>query len=161
MGSFQAKNKDFLRTLDPTGKLFALVSSIEDVVNATLDQTGASGVLQTGQAPASPPAPAQLNVAAAGGIYQVNITDPTQGVNYVLEYSTLPGFPTNATRQVPLALGVTSYRATLGNQVLFWRVRAGFPTAPHASPLSAPTYFGSSAKPNPVIGGGATVGPPV
>jgi hypothetical protein len=158
MGNFQAKNKDFLKTLDPSGKLFDLVSSIEQEINAQKSQTGAAGILQTGQQPATPPAPAKLSVAAAGGIFQVNITDQTPGVNYVLEYSPTSNFA--SPRQVPLALGVTQYRAALGNQQLFWRVRSGYPTAPHSAPLSPPTYFGSAATPTPVVGGGSTIGPP-
>jgi hypothetical protein len=158
MGNFVAKNKDFLKTLDPTGKLYDLVSSIEAEISAQKSQTGASGVLQTGQAPPTPPAPTSLVVQAAGGIFQVNITDATPGVNYVLEYSPSPNF--SNPRQIPLALGVTQYRSTLGNQTLYWRVRSGYPTAPHASPLSAPTYFGSAPNPTKVVGGGATIGPP-
>ena len=91
MGNFAAKNKDWLKTLDPTGKLYDLVGSIENEINAQKSQTGAAGILQTGQAAPTPPAPAKLNVQAAGGIFQVNITDQTPGVNYVLEYSPTVG----------------------------------------------------------------------
>jgi hypothetical protein len=159
MGNFVAKNKDFLKTLDPTGKLYDLVGSIEQEINAQKSQTGAAGVLQTGQPAPTPPPPAKLSVAAAGGIFQVNITDQTPGVNYVLEYSTTPNF-TAAPKQIPLALGATQYRGSLGNQTLFWRVRSGYPTAPHSAPLSPPTYFGTAAAPTPVTGGGAVIGPP-
>jgi hypothetical protein len=158
MGNFAAKNKDWLKTLDPTGKLYDMVGSIEQEINAQKSQTGAAGILQTGQAPPTPPSPAKLSVAAAGGIFQVNVTDQTPGVNYVLEYSPTANFATP--RQVPLALGVNQYRANLGNQTLHWRVRSGYPTAPHSAPLSPPTYFGSAAQPTPVVGGGSTIGPP-
>lgn len=158
MGNFAAKNKDFMKTLDPTGKLYDLVTSMEAAVNNLQDQTGAAGTLQKGQPAPTPPAPTKIDVAAAGGIFQVNITDQTPGVNYVLEYSPTANF--SNPRQIPLALGVTSYRSTLGNQLLFWRVRSGFPTAPHAAPLSPPTYFGTAAQPTPVTGGGSTIGPP-
>jgi hypothetical protein len=159
MGNFAAKNKDYMRTLDPTGKLYDMVSSIEEAVNNVQSQTGAAGTLQKGQSAPVPPKPANISVAAAGGIFQVNIADQTPGVNYVLEYSTTKNFPANPA-QIPLALGVKQYRAALGNQTLFWRVRSGFPTAPHSAPLSEPTYHGTAAAPTPVVGGGATIGPP-
>jgi hypothetical protein len=158
MGNFSAKNKDFLKTLDPTGKLFDLITSIEQEVNAQKSQTGAAGILQTGQAPATPPPPTAITVAAAGGIFQINITDQTPGVNYILEYSPTANFA--APRQIPLALGVNQHRAYLGNQTLFWRVRSGYPTAPHSAPLSPPRYLGTEAQPTPIVGGGATIGPP-
>ncbi len=154
MGDFSVRNKDFMKTLDPSGKLYDAFSSLESEINAQKSQTGATGVGK----PATPPAPTQLSVAASGGIFQVNVNDTTPGVNYVLEYSPDPGF--SNPRQIPLALGATQYRGTLGNQLLFWRVRSGYPTAPHAAALSGPTYFGTAAKPTPVTGGGATVGPP-
>lgn len=159
MGNFSARNKDFTKTLDPTGKLFDLISSMEEEMNAQKTQTGAAGSLQKGQAPQTPPPPAAISVQASGGIFQVNITDQTPGVNYVLEYSPTANFPPNP-RQISLALGANQYRSMLGNQTLFWRVRSGYPTAPHSAPLSPPTYFGSPTAPTPVIGGGATIGPP-
>jgi hypothetical protein len=158
MGNFQAKNKDFLKTLDPTGKLYELIGSIEDEVNAQKSQTGAAGVLQKGQSAPVPSAPTKLDVAAAGGIFQVNVTDQQPGVNYILEYSPTVGF--SNPRQIALPLGVTQYRGFLGNQTLFWGVKAGNPTAPHGAPLSGRTYFGTAAAPTPVVGGGATIGPP-
>lgn len=147
-----------MKTIDPSGKLFDLVSSMEEEMNAQKSQTGAAGSLQKGQAPQTPPPPAKIDVQASGGIFQVNITDQTPGVNYVLEYSPTSNF--TSPRQIPLALGANQHRAYLGNQIFFWRVRSGFPTAPHAAPLSPPTYFGTATQPTPVIGGGATIGPP-
>ena len=55
MGNFAAKIKDWLKTLDPTGKLYDMVGSIEQEINAQKSQTGAAGILQTGQAPPTPP----------------------------------------------------------------------------------------------------------
>ena len=159
MGNFAAKNKDFMKTLDATGKLYDLVSSMEAEINAQKSQTGAAGILQTGQSAPIPPAPTLLTVVAAGGIVQVNVIDSTPGVNYVLEYSPTPNF--SAPRQIALPLGVTSFRFFSGNQTSFWGVRSGYPTAPHAAPLSQRTYFGTATQPTPVIGGGATVGPPL
>jgi hypothetical protein len=159
VGNFVAKNKDFMKTIDPTGKLYAMVSSIEDEINAQKAQTGAAGVTQTGQGAPSPKPPTAIDVQAAGGIFQVNVTDAQPGVNYVLEYSTTKGF-TATPRQIALPLGVKSYRGFLGNQTLYWGVKAGNQTAPHAAPLSDRTYFGTSAEPTPVIGGGSTIGPP-
>jgi hypothetical protein len=159
MGNFAAKNKDYMKTLDPTGKLYDLVASFEGEINAQKSQTGAAGLLQTGEPAPTPRAPAQLNVVAAGGIIQVNVIDSTPGVNYILEYSPTPNF--SAPRQIALPLGVTSFRFFAGNQTSFWGVRAGYPTAPHAAPLSQRTYFGTATQPTPVIGGGATVGPPL
>jgi hypothetical protein len=155
MGKFAAKNKDYMKTFDPTGKLYDLVSSLEDEINAQKSQTGATGV----GAPTAPAPPTKLTVVASGGIFQANIVPSEQGVNHVLEYSPTANFPANPA-QIPLALGATQYRGFLGNQTLFWRVRAGNQTAPHAAPLSAPTYHGTAASPTPVIGGGATIGPP-
>jgi hypothetical protein len=147
---FSVKNLDFLKTIDPSGKLYDGIKSIQDEINAQKSQTGAAG---TGQ-PSTPPKPAQLNVAASGGIFQINVTDQTPGVQYTLEYSPLASFV--APRSYPLNPGQNSWRASLGNQTLFWRVKSSYPLGP----TSEPTYFGTSAQPTPVVGGGAAIGPP-
>ena len=154
MGQFQPKNFPFLRQFDPSGKLQECIQSIADEINATKTQTGANGV-GPGQTPNSPHA---IAVSAAGGIFQVAITDNQSGVNYFLEYSTTPGFANP--RLIPLGPS-TSARVNLGNQTLFWRVSAGLPTAPHGSALSSPTYFtDNQGHPLAVRGGGTSIGPP-
>ena len=155
MADFQVRNKLWTRTLDPSGKLYDLITSLEEEISNLKSQTAASG----SQAPATPQAPSALTVSASGGIFQINITPSQQGVNHVIEYSPQQSFA--QPRQIFLGAGVTSERRNLGASALFFRVRAGLPTAPHASPLSDPTYFGSASVPTPVIGGGATIGPPV
>lgn len=152
MADFQVKNIDFLRTIDPTGKLYEALKSVQDEVNAQKSQTGATGL----GTPSAPNQPIGLTVSAAGGIFQVSVSDNQQGVNYTLEYSAISSFSTY--RQIYIGPAM-SYRANLGNQMLFWRVRAGKPTSPHGAPLSSPTYFGTLAQPTPVQGGGATIGP--
>lgn len=149
--NFQVKNLDYLRGQDP--RLAEALQSLQDAVNTMATQTGAAP-----QGPPSTPAtPSALNVTAAGGIFDIAITDnnPSQsGVapDYFLEYSTQASFQ----QPVVIHLGpARNHRATLGNQTLYWRA---YSQVGRSSPPSPPVYFGGP-RPIPVIGGGASFGP--
>jgi hypothetical protein len=108
--------------------------------------------------PDPPAAPSALVVTAAGGIFDVAITDNTPeqtGIapDYFLEYSTTPSFGTPTV----VYLGPTrNWRRSLGNQTLYFLCYSQFGRASQPSPK---VYFGSATTPIPVIGGGSTSGP--
>lgn len=154
MFDYTPKHLQFLRQLDPTGKLAEVIADIAQEINAVKNQTGAQGNIQT----QAPTAPQGVTVTAQGGVFQISIADSQPGVNYFVEYSPNQAF--SVVRTFPVGAN-RNPRIFLGNQNLFFRVRTGYPTAPHGTPLSDPTYFGNSAQPTIVAGGGTVVGPPV
>ena len=102
-----------------------------------------------------PPAPSQLHVTAAHGIFDIKIDDHNpvnRGINYFVEYSKSPSF--NAPTTIDLGSS-RNHRAFLGNQALHWRAHSSYPT----SPRSAPVYHGTSVNPHRVERGGAITGP--
>jgi hypothetical protein len=105
---------------------------------------------------AAPPAPTSVNVTAAGGIFDVAITDnnPVQrGINYFVEYSDNPSFV--KPRVIDLGQSRNERRA-LGNQTLYFRAYSSYPTSPRSD---AVYHGGSATNPVAVAGGGATSGP--
>jgi len=126
--------------------------AIENALNTIASQTAASAAGPQ----ISSPRPANLQVSAAGGVYDIAITDdaPIQrGVEYFLEYSTTPAF----NQPTVIHLGTTrNHRVFLGNQTFYWRAYSQY--GPASAP-SAPVYFGGSQNPTPVAGGGTITGP--
>ena len=98
-----------------------------------------------------PPAITALSVLASSGVFDIQIQDNSpvnRGINYFVEYSTTASFA----QPHVVDLGASrSYRATWGNQTLYFRAYSQYPTS---SP-SATVYFGPSAAPTAVVGGGA------
>lgn len=147
------RNISQIRSSNPL--LAEALESIAEQVGHVADQTTAT-LHTTTQAP---PPPEALNVTASGGVFDFAITHtaPVQrGINYFVEYSQSPSFAQAST----IDLGQSrNHRVFLGNQTLYFRTRAGYPT----SPPSEPTYFiagsGSPAQPTAVVGGGAIAGP--
>lgn len=101
-----------------------------------------------------PTAPAQINVTATNGWFDVTLLDPDpqRGVQYFVESDTNPSFP--APRTYPLGTSRTFYHQ-LGNQTLYWR---GYSQYPGSDP-SGYVIFGG-ANPVAVTGGGASGPPP-
>lgn len=149
---FQVKNLDYITQDDARyGEAFR---QLQTIINNLAQQTATApeGL------PDAPAAPTSLVVTAAGGIFDVAITDNNPAQNgiapdYYVEYSTTPGFTTPTV----IYLGPTrNWRRTLGNQTLYFRCYSQFGRASQASPI---VYFGNAAAPTPVVGGGATAGP--
>lgn len=134
-----------------------LGETLQTIQNALNNMAAQAAISADGDLPA-PGAPAQLSVTAAGGIFDITITDNnpdgTQlAPDYFLEYSTTAAF----VQPSQIHLGPARvWRGNLGNQTLFWRCYSQYGRASQPSPF---TYFGSSANPTPVVGGGAIAGP--
>lgn len=152
MPNFQIPNLPYHQQKDP--RLGETLQAIQDAFNTMAQQAGISAQGQQ----ITPTPPQQLNVTAAGGVYDIQIQDnaPSQtGIapDYFLEYSTTPGF----VAPVVVHLGpARNHRVTLGNQTLYWRTYSQFG---RASQPSSPTYFGTAQTPTPVAGGGTITGP--
>lgn len=149
---FQLKNLDYISQDDARyGEAFR---QLQTVINNLAAQTASApeGL------PDPPAAPTSLVVTAAGGIFDIAISDnnPSQsGIapDYFLEYSTSQSFATPTV----IHLGPTrNWRRMLGNQTLYFRCYSQFGRASQPSPT---IYFGNAAAPTPVVGGGATSGP--
>jgi len=142
-------NQTYIQHLD--SKLAQALDDIVRQVQSVAQQVVASPVGAT----AAPSPISQLTVTAADGIFDVQIQDNSpvsRGINYFVEYSTT----TNFAQPHVVDLGAArTYRATWGNQTLYFRAYSQYPT----SPPSTVVYFGSVASPIPVAGGGAAVGP--
>ncbi len=127
------------------------LESLAEAIGNVAQQTTAT---PQGTTPAPPP-PDALQVASAGGIFDVAIPHAApimRGANYFLEYSTSSSFAHPYT----IDLGASrNFRGFLGNQNLFFRARVQYPTGPP----SAPIYFGPQSSPTMVNGGGSTTGP--
>jgi hypothetical protein len=123
-----------------------LAEALDDIIKGVSDNT---------QPPTAPPQVSALQVTASGGIFDIAVTDNNpvyRGVNYFVEYSSQPSFA----QPHVIDLGASrNYRATFGNQTLYFRAYSQYPS----SPPSAPVYYGTATKPNAVLGGGATLGP--
>lgn len=128
-----------------------LGETIRSIQNAINQHGTVSGVDPTAVYP-TPDAPSSLSVTAANGFFDAVITDanPVRGVEYWLEWSTEASFSTATTRQIHLVASRNWY-GQLGNMTLYWRCFSQFP----GSNPSGFTYFGTSAKPTAVVGGGA------
>ena len=98
---------------------------------------------------AAPPAPADISVSAADGIFDIAVKDPSSpmhGINYFLESATNAAF----LNPTVYDLGATrNARIQLGNQALYWRTYSQY----LGSNPSPPTTFGGPA-PTAVTGGG-------
>ena len=143
MPNLTVRNLNEIRTRDPK-----LAEALDDII------AGVSANNQNQQTDA-PPQISALQVTAAGGVFDIAITDNNpvyRGVNYFVEYSTTAAF----FQPVVVDLGASrNYRATWGNQTFYFRAYSQYPT----SPPSAPVYYGTQQNPTGVNGGGATSGP--
>jgi hypothetical protein len=152
MPDLQLPHIDYLRQRDP--RLAEAIEGIQSAINNLASQLGGAPV-GSQNAPIPPQA---LNVTAAGGIFDIAISDPYPATTevapeYFLEYSASPTF----SAPVVIHLGpARNHRAYLGNQTLYWRC---YSQVGRASPPSALTYFGPVNAPAAVAGGGATSGP--
>jgi len=129
-----------------------IYEALTQLVNAVNAVGRATGVDPSGSI--SPPAPiGSLNVTAAGGIFDLAITDNSavhRGIFYFAESDTTPAFA----RPYVYFLGSSrNYRVALGNQTLYWRAYSQY----LGSDPSAPVTFGT--PPAAVTGGGSTAGP--
>lgn len=101
------------------------------------------------------PAPiGSVSVAAAGGIFDIAITDNSavhRGIFYFAESDTTPAF---SAPRVYFLGSSRNLRIELGNQTLYWRAYSQY----LGSEPSAPVAFGT--PPAAVAGGGTTAGPP-
>jgi hypothetical protein len=139
----QVPEIEVARQIDP--RLYEALKKIIAGINALGLRTGVDphGTI------APPPAPAGLTVAAADGIFDIAVKDPSgpmHGINYFLESATNPAF----LNPTVYDLGATrNARIQLGNQTLYWRAYSQY----LGSNPSAPTTFGG-ATPTAVTGGG-------
>ena len=149
---FELPNLDYLGQKDP--RLAETLKAVRDALNNVAQQTGSIPV----GLPSKPPSPSALNVTAAGGIFDMAISDnnpANSGIapDYFIEYSLTQSFA----QPVVIHLGpARNHRANLGNQTLYFRA---YSQIGRASPPSDPIYMGPQAQPTPIIGGGATSGP--
>ena len=151
MPNVQVANLEYIRGKDP---MFAeALQSIANGLNNTAQQVTAD---PTSTGSTAPPQISGLSVTAAQGIFDIQITDNNpvyRGINYFVEYSTDIGF----TRPTVIDLGASrNHRANFGAQSLYFRAYSAYPT----SGASQAVYFGSSAQPTIVAGGGVVSGPP-
>jgi len=141
----QYTNRSHVQKIDPL--LAQALDSIVAQVQSVATQTAAT---INGFTP-SPPVISALSVLASSGIFDIQIQDnnPVQrGINYFVEYSTTPNFA----QPHIVDLGASrSYRATWGNQTLYFRAYSQYPT----SAPSEVVYFGASNAPTAVVGGGS------
>lgn len=150
--NIQLRNLDSIRKRDTL-----LAEALDDLVKAISTVALQTGSVAQGNAP-TPAAPSSLNVTAAGGIFDIAITDNNpqhSGIapDYFLEYSLTASFA----QPVVIHLGpARNFRANLGNQTLYWRAYSQIGRASQPSPK---VYFGNSVTPTPVVGGGAIAGP--
>lgn len=144
------KNIDHFRQTNPL--LAEALESIAQQVAHVADQTTATLHATT----AAPSPPDAISVVAAGGIFDIAITDKDpnapRGINYFVEYSQSPTFAQATTIDLGAA---RNYRANFGNQTLYFRAKRGVPTGPSSDPV----YFGTAIQPTAVVGGGSTSGP--
>jgi hypothetical protein len=126
--------------------------ALTQVVNAVNALGRGTGVDPSGSIEA--PAPiGGLNVTAAGGIFDLAITDNStvnRGIFYFAESDTTPAF---SQPYVHFLGSSRNYRVALGNQTLYWRAYSQY----LGSETSAPVTFG--APPTAVAGGGTVAGP--
>jgi hypothetical protein len=126
--------------------------ALTQIVNAVNSAGRATGVDPSGTI--DPPAPiGSVNVTAAGGIFDIAITDNSavhRGIFYFVESDTTPAF---ARPYVHFLGSSRNYRIAMGNQTLYWRAYSQY----LGSDPSNPVTFGT--PPTAVTGGGATAGP--
>lgn len=150
MQKLNIANIEIIRQRDPH-----LAEALESIALQTASVAEQTTATLHGSTPA-PPAPSSLNVTAAGGIFDMSITDHStvqRGINYFVEYSDSPSFV--KPRQIDLGQA-RNERRSLGNQTLYFRAYSAYPT----SPRSEVVYHGGSASaPAAVVGGGAVTGP--
>lgn len=143
------RNRSFISDKFP--EVGQAIDDLIDYVQTLSTQTNSSMTGQTNP----PVAPSSLTVTAAHGIFDAKIDDyapANRGINYFLQYSKSPAF----TAPVTIDLGTSrNHRAMLGNQTLYWRAHAAYPT----SPISQHAYHGTELNPIAVTGGGAATGP--
>jgi hypothetical protein len=128
--------------------------ALTQIVNAVNSLGRAAGVDPAGTI--DPPAPiGSLSVTAAGGIFDIAITDNSavhRGIFYFAESDTTPAF---AAPYVHFLGSARNLRVALGNQTLYWRAYSQY----LGSEPSEAVTFGSPATAVP--GGGASAGPPL
>jgi hypothetical protein len=141
----QYSNRAHVQQKDPllAQALDSIVAQIQSIATQTVATIN-------GVTPA-PPIITALSVLASSGIFDIQIQDNApvhRGINYFVEYSTTPNF----VQPHVIDLGASrSYRATWGNQTLYFRAYSQYST----SPPSPTVYFGSEAVPTAVVGGGS------
>lgn len=143
MPNLTVRNLEYIRSKDPK-----FAEALDDIIQA-------QSTTNQNQQPDAPPQISALQVTAAGGVFDIAITDNNpvyRGVNYFVEYSTTQSF----NQPIVVDLGASrNYRATWGNQTFFFRAYSQYPT----SAPSQPVYFGSATSPIAVTGGGVSSGP--
>jgi hypothetical protein len=143
----QLPNLKHLESGDP--RLYDALNRIVTAVNNLGRGVGVDPVGAT----AAPAPLAALSVTAAGGIFDVAITDNSplvRGISYFVESDSTPAFA----QPHVYSLGPSrNARFSLGNLTLYWRAYSQY----LGSAPSAPIAFGN--PPNAVAGGGATSGP--
>lgn len=126
--------------------------ALTQIVNGVNAVGRATGVDPSGSIAAPSPI-GSLNVLAAGGIFDLAITDNStihRGIFYFAESDTTPAFH----RPYVHFLGSSrNLRVALGNQTLYWRAYSQY----LGSETSPPVTFGN--PPTAVAGGGASAGP--
>lgn len=143
------QNKALIRMRDSTlaDALDSIYAAAQNV--ATQTASSATGVVNP------PPVIAAVSVVAADGVFDIQIQDNSpviRGINYFVEYSTTPNFA----QPHVVDLGASrTYRATWGSQTFYFRAYSQYQTS-NPSPT---VYFGTQAKPTPVVGGGTMPGP--
>lgn len=139
---------EYIRSKD--ARLADALQKILDEVNLTQKGTG---VAPAGRLPA-PPTLGGISVTAAGGTFDVQLTDKAAtlpGVTYFVEYDTSPQF-SNA---YVVPLGVARNRhITLGNGTYYWRAYSQ-----NVGGVQSPIVVFGGTTPTGVAGGGAVVGP--
>ena len=124
-----------LNTLDPSGRLLAMMKKLEQGINNTAQQVNASPV---GATEAPPQISGIAVVPKGGGVHQVTLQDNNpvnRGIFYFADYSQDPNFSTFTTvnmgpsRQIDVPAGTGD---------LHWRGYSQYQT----SPPSEPVYHG-------------------
>ena len=105
--------------------------------------------------PQAPHAINSVSVAAQNGHFSVAIQDTSEvyrGINYFIEHADNPAFTNPQIEHIGTSRNATFF---FGSATRYWRAYSAYP----GSPPSPPVYFGGSAQPTAVSGGGE-IGPP-
>ena len=146
------RNLSWLRGLPDIGaKLHEIVSDLNKQHQNIAQQLNGNGVGQ----PNAPPAIGGLQVTGQNGHFNIAIVDASpvyRGIQYFVEHTDNPQF----TNPHVIHLGDSrNHNIYLGNVTRYWRAYSAYAS----SPAGKPVYFGSSATPTPVVGGGPNGGP--
>lgn len=149
--TLKIRNLDYLRTADPAtagkeygARLYEALDDFNTAISNHLTQTNGDPAGE----PQPPPPLAAINVTSTSVGHHISLTHPGnfyRGVEYHAEYSSSPAF----TNPFPVHMGpAREFDAATGNQSLYWRAFAQYPTGQR----TAPVYLGGN-QPRPVIGG--------